>query len=489
MTTIERHRTAIERAALSRPVSLALADGLLAPGMTVFDYGCGRGGDLQRLAELGFACAGWDPVYRPESPLQPADAVNLGYVLNVIDRADERAQTLRAAWNLARSLLIVAARLDHEAREVRGLRYEDGVLTRRGTFQRFFTQEELRAFIDTTLGVRSVAAAPGVFYVFRDESRAQAWLAARFRRLTVPRQVRRRDALDDGSRLLLDPIVAFLETRGRVPDEEEIDKADALRTRFGSLRTALRLAAQLADTDTYAEARRTATEDLTIYLALAAFGGRPRFSTLPRESQRDIKAFFDSYRAACSAADELLFRAGDRAAIDEACRQASFGKLTHEALYVHASALTRLSPLLRVYEGCARVLTGTIDGVSLIKLNRFEPKVSYLVYPHFDTLPHPELAVSVRADLRRLDVRVRDFRSSHNPPILHRKETFVPDDYPERQTFAQLTEQEERAGLFSDPTTIGTREGWRRALETRGLAIEGHRLRHAGAKPFSPSQR
>ncbi len=477
MTTIERHRTAMARAGLSRPMRLALEDGVIVPGVSIFDYGCGRGGDLERLAALGYECAGWDPVFRPEGERRPADVVNLGYVLNVIERATERAETLRAAWALTRQVLVVAARLEHEARELHGLQYEDGILTHRGTFQRFFSQEELRSFIDATLGVHSIAAAPGVFYVFRDETRGQAWLASRFRRVTsvsgVPRPVCQ---VDEQGRALLEPIVAFLETRGRLPEEHEIADLDAVRERFRSPTVALRLASRLADAAACQAARQRASEDLSIYLALAAFGGRPRFSQLPLETQADIKAFFGTYRAACTAADELLFRAGERAAIDVACRQAPFGKLTPEALYVHVSAITQLPPLLRVYEGCARVLTGAVEGATIVKLNRLEPKVSYLVYPSFDAEPHPALAMSVRADLRRLDVRIRDFRSSKNPPILHRKELFVPEDYPGRAEFARLSAAEEEAGLFQASALIGTRDGWQQALAVRGLQVVGHRL-------------
>ena len=44
----------MSRAGLSRPIMSALKDGLIAEGATVFDYGCGRGGDIQRLSALGY---------------------------------------------------------------------------------------------------------------------------------------------------------------------------------------------------------------------------------------------------------------------------------------------------------------------------------------------------------------------------------------------------------------------------------------------------
>jgi DNA phosphorothioation-associated putative methyltransferase len=213
-----------------------------------------------------------------------------------------------------------------------------------------------------------------------------------------------------------------------------------------------------------------------VYLALAAFDGRPKFTGLPLDVQYDVKAFFGSYKEACAAADAVLFRAGDQAAINRACQQSQVGKLTRQALYVHASALDRLSPLLRVYEGCGRTLTGTVEGATIIKLNYIEPKVSYLMYPDFDRDPHPALAVSVRADLQRLHVKVRDFHTHANPPILHRKETFVASDYPGRDKFMRLTAQEERHGLLSDPAAVGTRDHWMARVSSKGLRFRGHRL-------------
>jgi len=47
--TIDRHKTALVRTDLSRPVRLALEHGLVPEGVTAFDYGCGHGGDVARL--------------------------------------------------------------------------------------------------------------------------------------------------------------------------------------------------------------------------------------------------------------------------------------------------------------------------------------------------------------------------------------------------------------------------------------------------------
>ena len=41
-----RARTAITRTELSRPVTQAIQDGVIAGTRSVLDYGCGRGGDV-----------------------------------------------------------------------------------------------------------------------------------------------------------------------------------------------------------------------------------------------------------------------------------------------------------------------------------------------------------------------------------------------------------------------------------------------------------
>src|SRR5262249_33432867 len=135
--SVARHRTAVARATLSRPMRIAIHDGLINARTDTFDYGCGRGDDLRILSSQGIRCAGWDPVHRPSEPRCPADVVNLGYVVNVIENLAERAAVLREAWSLARQVLVVGARLTIERRTVAGAEYGDGCLTGRRTFQKF----------------------------------------------------------------------------------------------------------------------------------------------------------------------------------------------------------------------------------------------------------------------------------------------------------------------------------------------------------------
>src|SRR5690242_2905155 len=140
---IQRDRTAIRRTEFSRPVRAALRDGIVSSSTAVFDYGCGLGDDVRRLQEQGITATGWDPAHRPDGPRTLADVVNVGYVVNVVERAEERAALLRDAWRYARGVLVIAARLKAES-DGGFTQFEDGVITRLQTFQKYYDQAELR---------------------------------------------------------------------------------------------------------------------------------------------------------------------------------------------------------------------------------------------------------------------------------------------------------------------------------------------------------
>jgi DNA phosphorothioation-associated putative methyltransferase len=244
--------------------------------------------------------------------------------------------------------------------------------------------------------------------------------------------------------------------------------------RFGSLKRAFALVRRVTGEAEWEAIRQRRTEDLLVYMALARFGKRPALSQLPRGLRADIRAFFGTYAKACRQADDLLFRAGDASAIDEACRSSPVGKLLPDDLYVHKGPVEKLEPLLRVYEGCGRTYLGEVEGANIIKIHRRSGKISYLVYPDFESDPHPALLRCIRLSLRTRELHCYDYAGSTNPPILHRKETFLPPDHALHAKFARLTRQEEQHGLYAETATIGTRAGWQARLAAAGLTLQGN---------------
>ena len=470
------HKTAISRNNFSRPIQVALANQLFPDNTSFFDYGCGKGDDIRALKSIGHEASGWDPVHKPKTKLKKADVVNIGYVVNVIEDQEERIDAVRKAYDLANKVLIVSARLIFEISKNNHRPYKDGFLTSRKTFQKFYTHEELKDFIDSTLNVNPMPGGPGVFFIFKDESLKSEFEANRYRRRPIAHFKLNADDLFEENKAILQPIIDFLLRRGRLPDDLEVTNVKKIKEKFGNVKRAFSLIGRVLKQSDWTEVEKERSEDLLIYLGLTKFTGRPTISNLPKDVQLDIKAFFGSYREACKQADELLFSAGNQSLINKACEDAPCGKLIYDALYVHESSLPKLSPIIRIYEGCARNYIGAVEGANIIKLHRLKPKVSYLAYPKFDSDPHPSLKGSLVVPLQSFDVKYYNSSDSENPPVLHRKETFVPSDYPHREKFEKLTKQEEKHGLFENTKIIGTKNGWDDVLKLKGVRLRGHQV-------------
>lgn len=472
---IDRHKAAISRNDFSKPVRLALEAGLLNPTTTFFDYGCGQGGDVERVAKLGYESAGWDPYYRPGVEAIAADIVNLGYVINVIEAQAERREALLKAWALTRQVLIVAAQV-LIAQGNDQMAYGDGVITRRNTFQKYYDQEELKVYIDQVLGVDAIPAGLGIYFVFRDEAQSQSFRASRFRsRVSVPKVQLANKRFEDYKELLT-PLMAFFTERGRLPTLEELPETESLNTQFGTVRRAFQIVLQATNPQEWDAISDRRRQDLLVYLALSHFGRRPKLRDLSPVVQNDIKSLFGGYQQACAAADLMLMSLGNLEVIEERCKNSAIGQKRPNSLWVHVSAIDALDPLLRLYEGCASRTIGRPQDANVIKFHFRKPKISYLHYPGFDTHPHPALRTSMEIDLRDLHVHYRDFDPHDNPPLLHQKDLMVTGDYPLYDKFAKLTQQEERWGLLDDLRLIYDDRGWKKCLEEHCADLKGHRV-------------
>jgi DNA phosphorothioation-associated putative methyltransferase len=441
-----------------------------------FDYGCGRGEDVELLAAEGVLSDGWDPAFRPDAPQVRADVVNLGYVINVIEDPEERAATLRQAWGLCQTVLAVSAQVLVAGRGKNPVEFGDGVLTERGTFQKFYQQDELKSYLEVQLEAEAIPAGIGTFYLFKDEARKHQFLASRFRRREILPRRRVLELRWEENREVLEPFMDAIASLGRLPDAEELPQATVIGERFGSLKRAFAYVQKMTGAEAWDSIARHRREDILVYLALARFRRRPARSELPPTLQRDMKAFFGAYSRACSEADELLFKAGNASAVDEACKHSSVGKLLPDDLYIHRSALDALEPILRIYEGCGRAYLGEVDGANVIKIHRRSGKLSYLMYPDFERDPHPPLLRCIKLNLRARQVECYDYAQSANPPVLHRKEAFLLPEHPLYAKFTRLSQQEDRYGLLTDGVGIGTRLGWEMRLHESGYALRGHQL-------------
>lgn len=472
---IDRHKAAISRNDFSKPVRLALEARLLNQGTTFFDYGCGQGGDIERAAKLGYVSSGWDPYYCSGNPLAAADIVNLGYVINVIESHAERREALTKAWELTRQVLIVAAQV-LIAQVNSQIAYEDGVITSRNTFQKYYDQEELKIYIDQVLGVDAVPVALGIYFVFRDEAQAQSFRASRFRsRVSVPKVQLSSKRFEDYKELLA-PLMTFVTERGRLPNQDELPEEKALRAEFGNLRRAFQIVLQATNSQEWDAISDRRRQDLLVYMALSHFGHRPKLRDLALLVQTDIKCLFGSYQQACTSAHLMLMSVGNLEVIAECCQRSEIGQKRSNSLWVHVSAIEALDPLLRLYEGCASRTIGRPQEANVVKFHFHKPKITYLFYPNFDTDPHPALHTSMQIDLQDLHVHYRDYDSGGNPPLLHQKDLLVTTDYPHYEKFSKLSQQEANWGLMDDLKRISDRRGWLKCLENHCAELKGHRV-------------
>lgn len=449
---------------------------MITADRTFFDYGCGHGDDLAALRQEGVDCDGFDPVFRPAVIPQISDVVNLGYVINVIEDLEERRSSLQKAWSITNQVLCVAARVVMGESSGRETEYGDGLVTSIGTFQKYFTQSELREYIETSLETEAHPAAPGVFYVFRDENLKSHFLSDRIRRrLSVPGK-RIAEVRFEEHKAILEPLMESVLSLGRLPTENEFELATAVIAEFGSVKRAFALIKRVTGEEEWDSIHQARVDDLTVYIALAKFSGRPKITRLPSRIQRDVKAFFGSYRNACDIADKLLFQAGDTESIDKACIDSPLGRLTANALWIHRNAVPHLSPILRIYEGCGRAYVGSMDDMSIVKLHRFSGKISYLACDNFDTDPHPALTATVKVSMRTLRLDYFEYATSKNPLLLDSKDRMVPSDYPLRSKFERLSIQELKHGLLSIDADLRSRHQWSSTLELLGFRHRGHQL-------------
>src|ERR1022692_2619637 len=443
----DRHKTAIGRSSLSMPARQALLDGVLRPEWTVLDYGSGRGGDVARLVHLGIPAVGWDPHHGGDRPNQPQDVVTLTYVVNVIEKPEERQRVLEDAWSLSGRCMVVSTRLIWERNQVNGIASGDGTVTTRNTFQRLFSPAELRGLVEHATGARAISPVPGVVYAFRIDDDRLAYLA----RQVAPEQVWRAGS-DIPSAVAA--VVHFLEQRGRMPELEETPDALVPLLRKVTGRSLSKVAAQEADPGRVDEGRKRSTLNVLLLLGVEVFNGRSPLHSLSLPIQADIRAFFESYKQACQRADRLLLKLRDDTYLRSVMRN-SVGKMTPTAIYVHRRALESMPVLLKLYEHFGAIAVGRPADWDLIKLSHEGRSVSWLGYPDFDRDPHPRLAWSYNVDMRTLEGSYRSYVDSDNRPLLHRKHEFLCSDDPDAGKYRRLTEQEVRAGLYVQPHLIG----------------------------------
>lgn len=497
---VQRHLTALNRSTLSAPVQILIKLGLLSSESTFFDYGCGRGTDMSALQEAGITVGGWDPHYAPENKIQNADVVNLGFVVNVIEDSAERVEAIQKAFTLANKVLAVSVML--YGPEQPGKPYRDGFLTSRNTFQKYFSQGELKDYLEHALGQQVFMAGPGIALIFADKDAEQQFNARRFRstdlteRLLAARILRVKETRTQRTRIhrptkferqfqeaseVLQKLWTLTLDLGRYPEPVEVSFLDELINKTNRYSRAIRLLQTHFDQSLLEAASTERADELLLYLAAQQFEKRPTYRNLEARLQRDIKYFFNDFKSAQSAGLKLIMRAANPSEVLSACDEASEQGLgwldTNQALHFHISLLDRLPVLLRAYVNCGLIIWDSMSDVHIVKIHIGSGKLTFLEFENFETSPLPLLKRRVKINLRKQEYDEFEYGSAQYPStVLYNKSRFMHEDmegYAEQLAF---DESLERTGLL-DLTSFGPSfDELLNQLENNRLTISGYEL-------------
>ena len=100
--------------------------------------------------------------------------------VNVIEDPAERVEAITKAFGLARTVMSIGVML--YSGDPPGKRYRDGFLTSRNTFQKYFSQSELKDYIEQALQRDAFMVGPGVAFVYANAETEQRFSAGRYRR-------------------------------------------------------------------------------------------------------------------------------------------------------------------------------------------------------------------------------------------------------------------------------------------------------------------
>ena len=162
---IEPHKSAIRRTKPSHSARTIEQRGLVKN--PVFDYGCGTGTDATYLKSKGYNVSFWDPYFHNETP--PSEypshsfhTILCTYILNVIQK-DERVDVISKIRKLLHpnDSVFFTVRNDFEiayqVQRSNWIQKNDGWISKRGTFQKGFSSNELELLLSNE-GFKNVHA-------------------------------------------------------------------------------------------------------------------------------------------------------------------------------------------------------------------------------------------------------------------------------------------------------------------------------------------
>ncbi len=498
---IHRHLTALTRTQMSAPMQSLARYGYLNGGKSVFDYGCGKGRDIELLRESCVSANGWDPYYAPNAEKMPSQIVNLGFVINVIENPEERSQALAAAFELASECLVVSAMLAN-ANARGGMPFKDGVRTSRNTFQKYFSQPELAAYIEKTLGTSPTPIAPGIFYTFKtSDAEADFFDRKNSRRRSSHNFSPRRKPIYSNAHIpkpssftrkyennaeLLEKLWSFWLELGREPKPNEVDELQKIRDCLGSYPGALKILLTRKGKEGEAmlkKAYQERNDDLIVQMAEHKFYRKPLPRPMPDRLKEDIRHFFINQASALAIGEETLVGILNKARIHSACVDASqkgFGWLNDShSLQLHTDLIPRLPPVLRTYIICAASLYGDPSSADLVKIHIHSGKLTLMTFDDFSGKAIPRMLERTKINLMNQRINAFQYGEEFEPPNLYLKSRYLHEDQEGYSEQLQLDERLEEMQLADFEGFGPSPTEFKNILQDNRLLIDGVTLKRS----------
>ena len=330
-------------------------------------------------------------------------------------------------------------------------RYKDGVITKWNTFQKYYSQAEIRSYIDQALKTKAVALGQGIFVIFKDKSLEEEFYLSRqyqnnseynnsvwLQLTTRPSPAKAQSEVQAKSLYqkhsqIFDEFWHQCLQLGRIPANDEFECSDGIRRVIGSHKKAFELMANTTEIENFKQAQKQRRSHVLVYFALSLFEKRKAKSHMPARLQRDIKALFESYNQVVELAQSLLFSVGSPENINEACSQAfqkfNCGKLVNDKSYTfNQDLLNQMPAVIRVYVGCAIQLYGDIDDIDLVKVHIRSGKVTLLKYDDFQNKALPLLIERIKIRILDLDIDFFFYGDEYPYPPLYDKSLYLSPD-------------------------------------------------------------
>lgn len=186
-----------------------------------------------------------------------------------------------------------------------------------------------------------------------------------------------------------------------------------------------------------------------MHFALQQFPGSPKYRSLPKSIQADVKAFFGNHTTAQDQRRAQLFETGNREKIRSAianAAEAHFGAYRGERWFrCRATTLARLPTNLRILIGCAEVLQGGVEACDFVDIDLETPRIAMLTCDDVEQ-EIPFMIERVTVDLVRLKVSAAKFDGQMMP--IYFKSRFLLGDAPDLNEQLEAERKLFATGLF-----------------------------------------